>query len=143
MWITAAILAFNEIHPDYYQIPVADREALKEALMEEENDDDDDEDKSHGKDRRRGQPEKTENAENLPLNGEQAPHQEDQENDESAEQIVETVSENENDEVMDRSRYRQIKKYKIQEVIFPKCFPAVPNCWFRSPKKNAATKARR
>jgi len=26
-------LAFNEIHPDYYQIPVADREALKEALM--------------------------------------------------------------------------------------------------------------
>lgn len=51
-------LAFNEIHPDYYQIPVADREALKEALMEEENDDDDDEDKSHGKDRRRGQPEK-------------------------------------------------------------------------------------
>ena len=110
-------LAFNEIHPDYYQIPVADREALKEALMEEENDDDDDEDKSHGKDRRRGQPEKTENAENLPLNGEQAPHQEDQENDESAEQIVETVSENENDEVMDPSRYRQIKKYKIQEVI--------------------------
>ena len=35
-------LAFNEIHPDYYQIPVADREALKEALMEEENDDEDD-----------------------------------------------------------------------------------------------------
>lgn len=110
-------LAFNEIHPDYYQIPVADREALKEALMEEENDDDDDEDKSHGKGRRRERPEKTENAENQPLNGEQAPHQEDQENDESAEQIVETVSENENDEVMDRSRYRQIKKYKIQEVI--------------------------
>lgn len=110
-------LAFNEIHPDYYQIPVADREALKEALMEEENDDDEDEDKSHGKGRRREQPEKTENAENQPLNGEQAPHQEDQENDESAEQIVETVSENENDEVMDRSRYRQIKKYKIQEVI--------------------------
>jgi ribonuclease E len=31
-------LAFNEIHPDYYQIPVADRE----ALMREEEDDDDD-----------------------------------------------------------------------------------------------------
>ena len=30
-------LAFNEIHPDYYQIPVADREALKEALLEEDN----------------------------------------------------------------------------------------------------------
>ena len=31
-------LAFNEIHPDYYQIPVADRE----ALMREEMDDEDD-----------------------------------------------------------------------------------------------------
>src|SRR3954469_15237286 len=30
-------LAFNEIHPDYYQIPVADREAL---LREAEEDDD-------------------------------------------------------------------------------------------------------
>src|SRR5215217_5087277 len=31
-------LAFSEIHPDYYQIPVADRE----ALLREELDDDDD-----------------------------------------------------------------------------------------------------
>jgi ribonuclease E len=29
-------LAFNEIHPDYYQIPVADREALKQEEAEEE-----------------------------------------------------------------------------------------------------------
>ena len=27
-------LPFSEIHPDYYQIPIADREALKEALAE-------------------------------------------------------------------------------------------------------------
>lgn len=27
-------LAFSEIHPDYYQIPTADREALKEQMME-------------------------------------------------------------------------------------------------------------
>ena len=27
-------LAFNEIHPDYYQIPVADREKLMAELME-------------------------------------------------------------------------------------------------------------
>src|SRR6201998_3057692 len=33
-------LAFNEIHPDYYQIPHADREAL---LREAEEDDDEDE----------------------------------------------------------------------------------------------------
>lgn len=40
-------LAFSEIHPDYYQIPVADREALlkqqaDEARREEEEEDDDD-----------------------------------------------------------------------------------------------------
>ena len=29
-------LAFNEIHPDYYQIPVADREALMREEEEEE-----------------------------------------------------------------------------------------------------------
>src|SRR3954463_13802749 len=32
-------LAFNEIHPDYYQIPVADREAL---MRDDSHDDDDD-----------------------------------------------------------------------------------------------------
>lgn len=31
-------LAFNEIHPDYYQIPVADREALKAMLKKAEDD---------------------------------------------------------------------------------------------------------
>ena len=30
-------LAFNEIHPDYYQIPVADREALLREEAEEED----------------------------------------------------------------------------------------------------------
>ena len=39
-------LAFNEIHPDYYQIPMADRQALleAEALAEADEDDDDDSD---------------------------------------------------------------------------------------------------
>ena len=31
-------LAFSEIHPDYYQIPTADREALKEQMMERTDD---------------------------------------------------------------------------------------------------------
>ena len=38
-------LAFSEIHPDYYQIPVADREALmaeEEALANAQNDEDED-----------------------------------------------------------------------------------------------------
>src|SRR3954465_11059598 len=38
-------LAFNEIHPDYYQIPVADREAV---IRGDSHDDDDDHD--HGRD---------------------------------------------------------------------------------------------
>src|ERR1700709_1863681 len=32
-------LAFNEIHPDYYQIPIADREALMREEAEAEDDD--------------------------------------------------------------------------------------------------------
>lgn len=79
-------LAFNEIHPDYYQIPVADREALKEALMQEDKDDDRDDE------------------------------HESAETEESDERTVETVSENEADEMAAR-RFKQIKKYKIQEVI--------------------------
>lgn len=83
-------LAFNEIHPDYYQIPVADREALKEALLAEDKDDEHETEADA----------ETETAED----------------EESDERIVETVSENEADEVAAR-RFKQIKKYKIQEVI--------------------------
>ncbi len=36
-------LAFNEIHPDYYQIPVADREALMREVDSDHSDDDEDE----------------------------------------------------------------------------------------------------
>src|SRR6476620_3012458 len=39
-------LAFNEIHPDYYQIPVADRQAL---LREEAEEDDEDERPARGR----------------------------------------------------------------------------------------------
>ena len=42
-------LAFNEIHPDYYQIPMADREALMREV-EAEHDDDDHEDEDGDED---------------------------------------------------------------------------------------------
>ncbi len=42
-------LAFGEIHPDYYQIPVADREALKEMMIDTEDDSDDTADSSSRK----------------------------------------------------------------------------------------------
>jgi ribonuclease E len=53
-------LAFSEIHPDYYQIPFADRQALLEAEAAEHHDDDEDEqprekrERDNGRNRRRG-----------------------------------------------------------------------------------------
>ncbi len=50
-------LAFSEIHPDYYQIPVADRQALLKAEAEAAEDEEDDEDEERGgrnRRRRRG-----------------------------------------------------------------------------------------
>jgi len=49
-------LAFSEIHPDYYQIPVADRQALLRAEAQEAEDEDDDEngDSEERHDRNRG-----------------------------------------------------------------------------------------
>ncbi|MDN2568517.1 ribonuclease E/G, partial [Aquibium sp. A9E412] len=50
-------LAFSEIHPDYYQIPVADRQALLRAEAEEQRAEDDEADEAEdggGRSRRRG-----------------------------------------------------------------------------------------
>jgi ribonuclease E len=84
-------LAFNEIHPDYYQIPLADREAL---LREEAEEDDD-------------QPEPR---------SQRASASEDDDEDEAAAAAAE-----DDDDVMEeevaRRRRRLMRKYKIQEVI--------------------------
>jgi ribonuclease E len=88
-------LAFNEIHPDYYQIPVADRE----ALMREEAEDEDDHHEPRG---RRG-------------NHAASEPSEDGEDDE-----VEASNEDDDDvmeEEVARRRRRLMRKYKIQEVI--------------------------
>src|SRR5919107_2150255 len=45
-------LAFSEIHPDYYQIPVADRLALLEEEARQHRDEDDDEGKQRRSRRR-------------------------------------------------------------------------------------------
>ena len=47
-------LAFSEIHPDYYQIPVADRQALIDADARAARDDDEAEDHPRGGRRPRG-----------------------------------------------------------------------------------------
>ncbi|MET0169814.1 MAG: ribonuclease E/G, partial [Aliihoeflea sp.] len=48
-------LAFSEIHPDYYQIPVADRQALLRAEAEAaaHSDDEDEDEEGNGRNRRR------------------------------------------------------------------------------------------
>jgi ribonuclease E len=48
-------LAFSEIHPDYYQIPVADRQALLEEEARHERDAEQDEDRAARRRGRRGQ----------------------------------------------------------------------------------------
>src|SRR5512142_3272319 len=88
-------LAFNEIHPDYYQIPVADREALMRGEAEEE-------DEHHEPRGRRGGQASSEPSE-------------DGEDDE-----VEASNEDDDDvmeEEVARRRRRLMRKYKIQEVI--------------------------
>src|SRR5512140_225363 len=89
-------LAFNEIHPDYYQIPSADRE----ALMREEAEDEDD----HEPRGRKGAG-----------NGAAEAASEDDEDDDAH------AGSGDDDDVMEeelaRRRRRLMRKYKIQEVI--------------------------
>ena len=80
-------LAFSEIHPDYYQIPIADREQLiaedeqaREADTESDDDDDDGEEGLSGK-------------------------------------AIETLGGDDIDEGHDRRRNKPVRRYKIQEVI--------------------------
>jgi ribonuclease E len=63
-------LAFSEIHPDYYQIPVADRQALLRAEAEdaEDEDDEDGEDRS---DRNRGRNKRRRGGKNRPRSGDE------------------------------------------------------------------------
>ena len=95
-------LAFNEIHPDYYQIPVADREAL---LREEAEEHDEDERSPRG---RRGRGRSDEAAEANT-------------SDEDGDDEADSVSDHDDDDVMEeelaRRRRRLMRRYKIQEVI--------------------------
>ena len=83
-------LAFSEIHPDYYQIPVADREILMaEEKKAQEAEVDDDEPDDDGTDESSDQNDKK----------------------------IETVGGDDIDEAEDRRPVRNYRRYKIQEVI--------------------------
>ncbi|ODT78415.1 MAG: ribonuclease E [Pelagibacterium sp. SCN 64-44] len=107
-------LAFSEIHPDYYQIPVADREAL---LREEEHHDDDHHDDDNGEDTvslpegvtepdAEADPQDTEDASHI----EQAPA--------NTEPVESIGGDDALEEVPERRRQGPSRRnYKIQEVI--------------------------
>ena len=89
-------LAFNEIHPDYYQIPVADREALLREEAEEE-------DEPPPRRRGRSRAASADDSETVT---------EDEDNvgrDDDDDDVME--------EEVERRRRRLMRRYKIQEVI--------------------------
>lgn len=88
-------LAFNEIHPDYYQIPVADREALLREAAEE------DDDHPPAKSRNRSAESEGEHDEDD--------HDADHHHHDDDDDVM--------DEEVERRRRRLLRRYKIQEVI--------------------------
>ena len=77
-------LAFSEIHPDYYQIPVADRQALLEDEARAARESDEDEGGGDGRrssgrrrsrSRHRSQSRNNETVRSQPVNGEEAAHE--------------------------------------------------------------------
>ena len=163
-------LPFSEIHPDYYRIPIADREALlaeEQALKSSVRVDDDGDDAKGGRQEDAdgdaegtdGADEQTATAEaeaaeeadpgadeaegsETETNASEAADQEasaevqagdadaegsendtaDVEQDDTVEEIegessVDTLSEDDDDDVVQRSRAKLLRKYKIQEVI--------------------------
>ena len=159
-------LPFSEIHPDYYRIPIADREALlaeEQALKSSARVDDDDADEAKGdlqenadddSDTAEIEDERTldagaETAEEAASETAETEDSEaeasateavaevqdgdadaegsendtaDVEQDDTVEEIegessVDTLSEDDDDDVVQRSRAKLLRKYKIQEVI--------------------------
>ncbi|MFC0219198.1 ribonuclease E/G [Pseudochelatococcus lubricantis] len=119
-------LAFSEIHPDYYQIPVADRQALLDEEARAERDLDRDDERSGGRSRRGGAKHADEGASVTA----------DDENGGRDEGDAETDGNNDNngngdedhvehvggasdalEEVSDRRQRPLRRQYKIQEVI--------------------------
>ena len=90
-------LAFNEIHPDYYQIPVADKEKIREEMM-----------------RIKAEEEERENSESA-AEAKKADDSKENKEEQSIEQ-PETVTDVDYDELV-RIKHNYGKNYKIQEII--------------------------
>ncbi|ADZ70475.1 Rne/Rng family ribonuclease [Polymorphum gilvum] len=104
-------LAFSEIHPDYYQIPVADRQ----ALLDDERDEEERQEAAEAKAaaRRKVSAPKADAGENGD-NGENGENGDEEDDDEDH---VESVGAEDAMEEVPERRPRQRRQYKIQEVI--------------------------
>ncbi len=118
-------LAFSEIHPDYYQIPIADREAL---LREEEEDAviaaeeaEDKADSTENADSTDSDEDDVEDSENVHTVEEDSDEDGDDEGKEAAEAAeaieADDDSVNEDQEEAPRRRRKRQRRYRIQEVI--------------------------
>jgi len=118
-------LAFSEIHPDYYQIPVADRQALVEAeaqaaLFEHEREAREDEKPQKSPRRRRGAAVQATDIEEISLDAEEEALVTEEENDETAgegEDTIEVVGAEDALEEVAHYAHNYRRDYKIQEVI--------------------------
>ncbi len=119
-------LAFSEIHPDYYQIPVADRQALLEEEEEdvrrsqEEDDASDDAEEAGNASEAPAQDEETAEGEvdaaSTPDGEDLSTDEDGADDDQPAEKVDSVGAEDALEEVPQRQR-RQRRNYKIQEVI--------------------------
>ncbi len=121
-------LAFNEIHPDYYQIPVADREELLKEWAAETRAQDDDEDDAADDvspdDEADGEADVELDAGAEDTDAEEAddassdPEGEEEAADVASDETVEAMgSEDAIEEAQPKKQRRQLRSYKIQEVI--------------------------
>lgn len=113
-------LAFSEIHPDYYQIPVADREALLKQYYEEERREEEEEDSSEKSGEENAESAAGEEAESA--SGEQDGEEDsDLENDGEAVASDDTIEDvgagDALEEISAKKERRSQRSYKIQEVI--------------------------
>lgn len=114
-------LAFSEIHPDYYQIPVADRLALLEAEEKAARAESDDEDQASDKDNKKKRSNKKDGRKSkksaaLAEDTDADVISEDIDTDDAEEPIELVGAEDAMEEVPDRRRMQR-KEYQIQEVI--------------------------
>ena len=114
-------LAFSEIHPDYYQIPVEDREALLAAEAELMN-----EEPAPEEDKAKDTDEATDTESAEGVEGETSDKESDEKSDVANADDDEDDENNgeEDEDLNERLRLRQLRalkrRYKIQEVIKPR-----------------------